>query len=57
VILAGPAPAGVWISNVVVGGLTVLLGLGMTGLEAMGGRRNPVRAASQAATPPPGIRP
>ncbi len=47
VILAGPAPAGVWISNVIAGGLTVLFGLGMTFLEVMGGRRTtaPVTSA------------
>lgn len=46
VILGGPAPSGVWISNVIAGGLTVLFGLGMTSLEAMGARRNPARAVT-----------
>jgi len=35
VILRGPAPFGMWISNVIVGGVIVLVGLAMLGLGQM----------------------
>jgi hypothetical protein len=48
VILDGPAPTGMVISNVIAGGVALLFGIGMTALEAMGVRRTATSVAQGA---------